>query len=125
MILNIAPCPKPRMTRSDRWRKRKIVLKYFSFCNQIRLLAGKENYKVDAILSVNFIIQMPKSWSKRRKLAMKDRPHQQRPDLSNLIKAFEDALCIEDSYIYKYRNCGKYWGEVGRIEVDEDACCQG
>ena len=30
--LNIPPCPKPRMTKADRWRKRPSVLKFFAFC---------------------------------------------------------------------------------------------
>lgn len=114
MIIPLEPVPKPRMTRSDRWKKRTTVVRYFAFCDQLRLL-WKE--PVPPELALRFYITMPKSWSKKKKLDMDGKPHQQRPDIDNLVKAFLDALCEDDSYVYKI-HCEKYWSTDGRIEVD-------
>jgi len=39
-----------------------------------------------------FFMKMPKSWSKKKKSEMIGLPHIKKPDLSNLIKFYEDAL---------------------------------
>lgn len=43
-------------------------------------------------------------------------PHQQRPDIDNYAKAFLDALCEDDSYVYDLR-AEKYWGRQASITV--------
>jgi len=43
-------------------------------------------------LTVTATFAMPKSWSKKKREAMFGHPHTQKPDLSNLQKAIEDAL---------------------------------
>ncbi len=60
---------------------------------------------------------MPKSWTKKKALEMNGKPHKQTPDLSNLIKAFEDALWKEDSVISEYGSMKKVWGKVGSILI--------
>jgi len=37
MIYNINPVPKPRMTQSDKWKKRPPVLRYFAFKDECRI----------------------------------------------------------------------------------------
>lgn len=60
----ITPVPKPRMTQSDRWRKRKCVLKYFAFKDKVREL----NIIIPESGSrIVFILPMPDSWSKKKK----------------------------------------------------------
>lgn len=61
---------------------------------------------------------MPKSWSKKKKAEYLGKPHQVKPDSDNYLKAFMDALCEDDSYIYDAR-VQKYWAEEGSIELDE------
>ena len=34
--INIQPVAKPRMTRSDRWKKRPVVLKYWQFKDALK-----------------------------------------------------------------------------------------
>jgi len=115
---NIIPVPKPRMTRGDKFPPyRPCVSRYWAYAKQMRLQANKMKYEVEPILSADFIMPMPKSWSKKKKALMNGKPHTQKPDLSNLIKAFEDVLCKNDSFIWSYKNCNKFWSETGKIIV--------
>ena len=45
---------------------------------------------------------------------MDGKPHQQKPDWDNLSKAWQDALCDDDSYVYD-AHCRKFWGRTGAI----------
>jgi Holliday junction resolvase RusA-like endonuclease len=60
---------------------------------------------------------MPNSWSKKKKAEFNGKPHQQKPDLDNLIKAFKDALCEDDSYVHTYERMRKIWGEEDYILI--------
>ena len=113
MIYNITPCPKPRMTRSDRWKKRPSVLRYFVFKDECRL----NRVEIPEYGGhITFIIPMPKSWSKKRRSQMDGKPHRQRPDTDNLLKAICDAVFDEDCTIWDIR-ATKLWGDVGSIHV--------
>lgn len=61
---------------------------------------------------------MPKSWSAKKRELMDGMPHQQRPDVDNILKSLMDALCEDDSYIYDVR-ATKRWGQTGRIVLTE------
>lgn len=61
---------------------------------------------------------MPPSWSEKKKQAFDGKPHQVRPDADNYLKAFMDALCKDDSYVWDARVI-KYWAREGRIELTE------
>lgn len=117
----IDPVPKPRMTRSDKWKKRPVVVHYFAYCDLLRLLANKSSFEVPAgNFHITFYISMPKSWSKKKMIEMDGKPHQQKPDKDNLEKAFLDALCGDDSYVWDAR-ITKRWAKSGRIEVKKIA----
>jgi Holliday junction resolvase RusA-like endonuclease len=62
---------------------------------------------------------MPKSWSRKKRVAQNFSPKMSMPDLSNLTKAFEDGLLKQDNAIWDYR-VSKYWyaGEKGYIEIE-------
>jgi len=112
-IYNITPIPKPRMTQRDKWAKRPIVLRYFAYRDEVRL-KGVElpecNYHVI------FVLPMPKSWSKKKKLIHKGQAHQQTPDKDNLEKALLDAVYKDDSKVWDGR-VTKVWGDKGAIIV--------
>lgn len=121
MIYDVVPVPKPRMTRSDKWKLskgegRNCVVRYFTFCDQAR--RAKIPYNND--VSVIFHMPMPKSWRKRKRDEMRGHPHKSRPDLDNLIKALSDAVCPEDSHIWRI-SAFKIWADKGCIEV-RDRC---
>lgn len=115
VVIPIDPCPKPRMTQRDKWKKRPIVERYYLYKDQLNLLVRGE---LDARFSVVFKIAMPQSWSEVKKVRYDGRPHTDRPDIDNYLKAFLDALCSNDSYVYDVR-AEKYWTREGSIELTE------
>ena len=114
-IFKIIPVAKPRQVASDRWKKRPCVLRYRAFADEMRLQA--DGWELPDCFHVRFIIPMPSSWSKKKKLQKGATPHQQRPDLDNFIKSF-DCLREEDSSIWKI-SAEKVWGEEGMILIDD------
>ena len=114
MIYPINPVAKPRMTQSDKWKKRPCVMRYWEFKDQCRLYNVKLPKEGAYII---FYIGMPKSWSKKKKEATAFAPHQQKPDLSNLLKALEDAIFADDSAIWKYSGLEKLWAYEGSFSI--------
>ena len=109
------------MVHSDRYKERPIVMRYFDYCDNLRLLAQKNNFSiVHEINNLTFVLKMPKSWSKKKKELMNNTPHQQKPDLDNLLKAFKDALLKEDSKVHTYGQIKKVWGYHGAILIKND-----
>ena len=111
----LIPVPKPRQTRSDKWRQRRCVMTYRAFADAVRYYAGLWKFP-DEGAEVTFFIPMPRTWSKKDKLRLANTPHRQKPDIDNLLKALLDALCEDDSYIYSV-SAKKYWAHEGRIEI--------
>lgn len=116
MLYLITPVPKPRMTRSDKWKQRPAVMRYRAFADECRLKIKQDLDKA----SITFFIAMPKSWSKKKKAEMRGTKHRQRPDLSNLLKALEDACYTDDSTIAEYGRLLKVWADTGAIEITSD-----
>lgn len=122
MLYPITPCPKPRMTQQDKWlgkpgRKamRPAVARYWAFKDEVRYrIKGVELHGA----SVLFYLPMPQSWSKKKRAEMCGEWHFQRPDLSNLLKALEDAMYGEDSHIALYGRLEKRWAEEGAILIE-------
>lgn len=112
----IDPCPKPRMTRSDRWKQRPAVLRYFQFKDMIKFLARRDGFTPGDKLFIQYYVEMPKSWSKKKRMEMNGTPHQVRPDTDNFTKAIKDALLTEDSSVY-VEYAEKYWGDTGKILI--------
>lgn len=113
----IKPEPKPRMTVRDKWAKRAPVLRYWAYCDKLRLLAKQKKFTMpDSNYWLTFHLPMPESWSEKRKLSMIGQPHQQKPDKDNLEKGFLDALCEKDQTIWDGR-VSKYWAREGFITI--------
>ena len=119
MLINVTPVAKPRMTRSDKWKKRPIVLKYRNFKDELRpYLKDITRITKTGKLALIFYLPMPESWSKKKRADMANRPCLKKVDIDNLIKAFLDAVCKEDSHIYEI-SAIKYWDYTGSIILDE------
>ena len=110
------PMGKPRMTRSDKWKKRDCVVRYRAWADEIRAactadLKGAIEVKVEAYFS------LPKC-SQRKQEAMKGVPKRTRPDADNILKAVCDALFQEDGAIASM-SCKKFWddGAGARVEI--------
>lgn len=114
-IVNVNPMAKPRMTRRDKWKKRPIVDKYNSYKDQLRAECKRVKYTIGETLCFTAVIEMPMSWSNKKKREMTGTKHQQTPDLDNIIKGIQDTLCEQDNFIHCYKNCRKIWGEKGSI----------
>lgn len=119
VIYPIIPYPKPRMTRSDKWKKRDCVLRYRAFCDECRL-RGVDIPPAGA--SIHFILPMPSSWSQKKRESMNGKPHQQKPDIDNLVKALADACHQDDSHIWHYAGLKKTWGQTGQIIITIEGC---
>jgi Holliday junction resolvase RusA-like endonuclease len=114
-VFEVDPVSKPRMTRRDVWKKRPCVLRYHAYKDRLlELAAGWVPPKSGA--HIMFMMPMPKSWSKKKKDDLLWRPHQQRPDIDNLHKAFLDAFFQEDSEVWDCR-ITKMWATVGSVKI--------
>jgi len=111
-FIPVIPCPAPRMVQSDKWRKRPCVLRYRAFKDDLRRYITE----VPVPLRITFILPMPESWSEKKKANHFHKPHQQKPDIDNLVKAFMDALLDDDSHVWSVK-AEKYWGKEGSICV--------
>lgn len=113
ITIDITPVAKPRMTRSDKWKKRSCVLKYRLFCDELRskLKELPDSFKI------KFVMPMPKSWSEKKRRCMVGLPHASKPDLDNMIKSVCDAMLDDDSCVWGIHAI-KIWGEQGQIIID-------
>lgn len=96
------PVSCPRMTRRDKWLKprRKCVQNYFDYRDKLNSVIKSIPRVPDGIMAT-FHIAMSTSWSKKKRVEMNGKPHRQKPDGSNLIKAVEDALFSEDCELWR------------------------
>jgi Holliday junction resolvase RusA-like endonuclease len=131
-ILYIKPLPKPRMTQKDKWlsnpnykpnnqtliNRQNKLFEYWNYKHNLKILCQEINYQITPVLeNITFYIQMPNSWSKKKKEKMNNTPHQNKPDLDNLLKAFKDCLCENDNFVYQYNNIKKLWNYENKIVI--------
>ncbi len=112
MMYPVAPVPKPRMTKSDKWKKRPCVVAYFAYKDKLNAMG----FECPMGAKIIFHMPMPNSWSKKKKDEHNGQPHQKRPDLDNLIKGVWDAIYKEDSHIWQV-DAEKRWAYMPAIEV--------
>ena len=98
--IKIMPVSKPRMTRADTWKKRPCVTRYWAYKDELNEKIKELDIKVQDELFLEFYMPMPKSWSKKKKLDLLNKPHQQKPDIDNLVKGVMDAIFKEDSHVH-------------------------
>jgi Holliday junction resolvase RusA-like endonuclease len=111
------PVAKPRMTKADAWKKRKCVLDYWDFKDDIKKQAEEQDFKLCEMYRVTFFIGIPKSRKTGKKKVVDGQPHKQRPDTDNMVKALNDCLLDEDSGVW-YTVSIKRWSDNPRIEVE-------
>jgi Holliday junction resolvase RusA-like endonuclease len=116
--ISITPVPKPRMTQSDRWRKRDCTTRYFDFKDALRDALG--DAALPQTYRLVFHLPMPPSWSRKKRAVMRGQPHQQKPDIDNLAKAVLDSLYADDAGLWDLHSV-KFWADVGAIEIIETA----
>lgn len=115
-VVIIDPMGAVRQSRRDAWDPSPAVARYRAYRDELRLKIGK--FKLGPELPfIRFYLPMPKSWSQKKRTEMGGQPHQSKPDLDNLIKAFKDALAVEDAHVWRYAGAEKLWGSVGAIHL--------
>ena len=113
------PCPKPRMTRRDVWKKRPCVVRYREWADRARACAPADLTQEPVCLNMVAYLPMPDSWPKKKREAMRGQLHRQKPDLSNICKAVEDALFERDEGIAFGTNVKRWEDNHGpRVEVE-------
>jgi Holliday junction resolvase RusA-like endonuclease len=112
----VDPCPAPRQSRSDAWKPSPRVLRYRAWKDRMRPLCDTLGWKLGDSLRVDFHVQMPKSWSKKKRKEMLGEFHQQKPDIDNLCKALMDLQGVDDGHVHTI-HATKRWSEVGKIVV--------
>jgi Holliday junction resolvase RusA-like endonuclease len=133
-ILNITPQTHVRATQGDRvfFKIPRDRLKPAGL-KRLQRLERYNEYKVSLLAltkeqkfifpyqgaSIRFFIPVPNTWPKWKKNLMHGKLHTSKPDLSNLLKAVEDALFLEDKMIAHYGEVSKFWvnNELGWIEI--------
>lgn len=111
-LFDVVPMGAVRMSQSDRWktnpdhhnilqRQRPEVTRYFRFKRTIKEQSAKMGYTQENTLEIVFLVPMPASWSKKKKERENKMPVKTKPDIDNYVKAFLDALLVEDGHIWK------------------------
>lgn len=109
----IEPMGKPRMTRKDKWAQRDCVMRYRAFKDKVRACGLTALPQPCRLL---FTIPMPESWSRKKCAAQDGKPHMEKPDIDNLVKAVLDALYEDDAHVWSVWG-EKRWGAAGSIAV--------
>lgn len=124
IILDVEPCPKPRMTKADArgGKKRDEVERYHRFCDELRQTVALMGVTISVPCHLIFVVAMPRTWSDKKKAQAAGTPHLSKPDRDNFDKAFWDALYPSgsggDAHVWDCRQT-KVWGYQGRIIVRE------
>lgn len=114
VVIDILPMPAPRMVRSDKWAKRPVVTKYFAWRDEFVMKCNVKRWELSPHLDVTFNVEMPSGWSEKKKKLFDGSPHQQRPDLDNMVKSVCDAFGKDDGFVYSLR-ATKLWARIGSI----------
>lgn len=122
LVIPVTPNTKPRQTQSDVWRKRKCVLQYRAYKDELsRAVEGtgiKERLESGTPFIIEFHIPIPKKISRAKREARIGQPHRQTPDVDNLLKAFLDSLLLNDCQIWNVW-VRKFWCEgEGHIKLE-------
>jgi Holliday junction resolvase RusA-like endonuclease len=110
---------KHTLSKYGRQRKKRIE-RYNKYRTDLYTLAKQQGFELPVCgWSLYFYFPMPVRWRKWKKKQMAGQFHLQKPDESNLLKAFEDALSILDEHIGQMSGLGKFWTdqEQGFIEI--------
>jgi len=114
--INIKPIGKPRMTKSDKWKKRECVQKYWDFKDNINKEAVKQNFQLSNKIQINLYFKPSQSLSIKKQNELLNKPHQTKPDLDNCIKSLLDCLSNADQTIH-YIIASKQYANYDKIVI--------
>lgn len=102
------------MVKSDAWKKRPCVMRYWAFKDKVRELG----IELQSPCKITFYIPMPDSWSKRKKNDFCGKPHMNVPDGDNLLKGILDSVFDDDAHMWSVAY-EKRWAREGSITVEK------
>lgn len=107
----ITPVPAPRQTRFSRFNPKHQpgIARYQAFRDEVRTLG----VRLPERPAIRFEFPVPKSGKARI-----GKPHQQKPDLDNCVKALLDAVHGDDAHVWAF-SAEKRWAAEGAIVVGE------
>ena len=115
VTFDITPIGYKRMTRFSKFNPE--MQAYYAYKGMVGALAVSKRFVLPDRFHVTFVLPMPPSWSKGKQSLMNGRPHQQKPDADNLLKALCDSLKTEDKTIWEV-SVRKLWGRKGIITIE-------
>ena len=113
---DIVPMGKPRMVRSDKYKKRPRVERYWAYKASLQTIATNLHYQMGNVLIVEFLMPMPKKWGQEERMKMLFTPHMQKPDSDNIVKGLQDAMMKNDESIYEL-HVRKIWSLEPKIII--------
>ena len=118
IIVSGPPPGKPRMTRRDKWMRRPCVMRYRSWCDRVREVAGNLP-PAEKVLSLDWAayFEPPKSWPKKTRDRQLCKLHRAKPDRDNVDKAVLDCLYPGGDSAIAKGTIVKRWGTPPRIEI--------
>ena len=124
VVLYVAPVPasRPRVTRWSTFFPKKYTAFKVAMTKLTENIIFTPTNKL-IYVQVTFYVAMPKSWSKKKKLAKNGKFCDNNADIDNYIKAVLDSLegvyYENDKQIVMVR-ARKYYSETPRIEYTQD-----
>lgn len=115
-LFDIIPMGAPRMTQSDKWKKRPVVMQYRAYKDLLRLQANTMQFSIGEYFDAVYFLPMPDSWSNKKKLQMNGTPCKVKPDTDNITKGIKDCFSENDSNIW-YERAEKRWAYRGSILI--------
>lgn len=112
------PIGKPRQTQSDKWKKRPCVVRYRAWADKARAVGATLIPDFPHSIKIVAYLEIPKSVSRVKRMAMTGTMHRLRGDADNFLKAAMDALFEQDGCL-AIVHAEKYWddGDGPRMEV--------
>ena len=122
MIFNISPVPasRPRVTRWSTYFPKK----YTQFRKDFKLILDDLDIELSEGLlyaKLDFFMQIPKSWSNKKKLAKEGKYADNNVDVDNLVKACLDScegVFYENDNQVAMIRARKFYSINGRIEME-------
>lgn len=110
-VYPVTPVSAPRQVHRDLYNPSNHVKRYRAYRDELQLRRAfvPNNYH-----HLIFVLEMPRSWSAKKRAELEGQPHQSKPDRDNLEKAYLDAVLGEDSHVWDGRTT-KLWGQRGLV----------
>lgn len=112
-IIRIDPKSKPRMTYKTCMFKK--FTPYWDYVDRLGELAIRLSESGQRVI---FVMPLRKSYSKKKKNALRGQPHQIVPDTDNMLKALWDAVLKQDCRLW-HTEVLKIWGDEGLIIIED------